>query len=43
MNHKNSNDVTNPSSSNYDKRIKNKANEKTPYAENEPSTRTTYK
>ena len=43
MKNKNSNDVTNPSSPNYDKIIKNKANEKTPYGENEPSTHTTYK
>lgn len=28
MKNKNSNDITNPSSPNYDKRIKNKANEK---------------
>ena len=39
MNHKNSN----PNSANYDKNIKNKANEKTPYGEDEPSPKTTYK
>ena len=39
MNHKNSN----PNSINYSKNIKNKANEKTPYGEDEPSTRTTRK
>lgn len=43
MKNKNSKDTTNPSSPNYDKMIKNKANEKTPYGENEPSTRTTHK
>jgi hypothetical protein len=39
MNHK----TSNPTSANYDKNIKNKANEKTPYGENEPSTRPTHK
>ena len=32
-----------PNSANYAKNIKNKANEKTPYGEDEPSTRTTHK
>jgi hypothetical protein len=39
MNHKN----PNPNSANYAKNIKNKANEKTPYGEDEPSPRTTHK
>ncbi|WP_278279794.1 hypothetical protein [Clostridium sp. C8] len=43
MKNKNYNNLNNPASSNYDEKIKNKANEKTPYGENEPSTRTTYK
>ncbi len=35
--------IDNPTSPNYNEKIKNKANEKTPYGENEPSPRTTYK
>lgn len=34
---------TDPTAPNYKKKIKNEANEKTPYGENEPSTKTTYK
>ncbi|HHD2754350.1 hypothetical protein [Clostridium sp. LIBA-8841] len=36
-------DSTFPTSHNYNDKIKNKANEKTPYGSNEPSPRTTYK
>lgn len=43
MKNKNYNDNTNPSSPNYDRKIKDKANEKTPHGEDEPSTHTTYK
>ena len=32
-----------PSNKDYAEKVKNKANEKTPYGENEPSTHTTYK
>lgn len=32
-----------PSASNYSKNINNKAHNKSPYGEDEPSTRTTYK
>ena len=32
-----------PASRNYPKQMKNKANEKSPYGEDEPSTRTTFK
>jgi hypothetical protein len=32
-----------PSSRNYAKVVKNKSNEKSPYGEDEPSVRTTYK
>lgn len=40
---KNKNFTSNPASSNYDKRIQNKANEETPFAEEEPSNHTEYK
>lgn len=42
-NNKNNNSISNPTSSNYAKKIKNKANEKSPYGEDEPSIHTTYK
>jgi hypothetical protein len=42
-NDKNKNYTSDPSSPNYDKRIKNKANEETPFAEEEPSNHTEYK
>lgn len=32
-----------PASPNYTKDVKNKANQKSPFGENEPSTETTYK
>ena len=34
---------TDPTSRNYAKRMKNKGNENSPYGENEPSPRTTFK
>lgn len=36
-------DSTTPVSHNYNEKIKNKANENTPYGSDEPSPRTTYK
>lgn len=35
--------ATDPSSPNYAEKVKNKANSKSPYGENEPSPHTTYK
>lgn len=35
--------TSDPTSRNYPKEMKNKANEKSPYGEDEPSVRTTYK
>lgn len=35
--------IDNPTSPNYNEKIKNKANEKTPYEEDKPSSHTTYK
>ena len=44
MNNKNSSKSTSdPASRNYAKEVKNKANEKSPSGEDEPSLRTTYK
>lgn len=44
MNNKNSSKNTpDPASRNYAKKMKNKANEKSPAGEDEPSLRTTYK
>lgn len=40
---KNINYSSDPTSSNYEKRIQNKANEKTPFADEEPSNHTEYK
>ncbi|MBU3131888.1 hypothetical protein KPL40_05435 [Clostridium gasigenes] len=37
------NTASDPSSPNYAKNVKNKANQKSPSAEDEPSTKTTYK
>lgn len=37
------NNSSDPTSSNYAKDVKNKANEQSPYGEDEPSTHTTYK
>ncbi|MDK0574298.1 hypothetical protein P6P35_10425 [Clostridium perfringens] len=36
-------DSISPCSNNYDEKIKNKANENTPYESTEPSSKTTYK
>jgi len=35
--------TSDPTSRNYPKEVKNKTNEKSPYGEDEPSVRTTYK
>ena len=44
MGNKNSSKSTSdPASRNYPKEMKNKANEKSPYGEDEPSPRTTFK
>ncbi|GAB6168039.1 hypothetical protein JCM1393_04990 [Clostridium carnis] len=43
INNNSKNNTYDPTSPNYDKEVNNKGHEKSPYGENEPSPRTTYK